>query len=1493
MIYASDIEIGRIYRKPVYLPKFVGGNKQELVKGKGSLIYMMTPNFGDALEFLKDERYFKNLNQSYSSYFIDTVYKVKIANSKVYKNKISYKSVVQKAKTTYPKINKVYIKQDQYKGLNLIKDLGVYNSLFRNISKNSKPDEIMEIESKSIVECQYDESIFLGNLNDICGTEKLNEEFKTNVIEGVDPSSYSYTPAKLSSMYLSYMKNNVFNKDSTHYKKISMIVPLEYWMTKEQIPTTMQDFSARKCRNIILFLFDWIENARMNDMPNMDIYFAANGCLVRIDSHNTGDIEKTHSVFLKMVKLKDPLSQSTMSGDIEEVPPGVEQTEEINISTVKSSIGDSIIGLYNSNKKSVGFTGETAEIEVDPETGDENGIVTDDIDADTDGDEAAAKVVSKVDDIVDSIIEDNPNISPEELVEEIDKNEEAIKEISKMKLEMLTGRSNASLKRDAKLREEFLEKKIKNGTTTVRKLLSENVNSPIEITTINRDVLNKDLNSMSVHNMDKTYRETLKEKDLYSIAYAFAEGGGRDLDLIPKNISVEDTSNKFNAKETISIDFEDSARVRHKFVVDVPKLVDDRFIFINGSRKIINKQLMLLPITKTKPDTVMVTTNYNKITVIREGVNVSPSLERIKKLLATCTWPNLHIKIGSNKHLNSEYFRTIEFDELASRFMTIRASNKSTDIYLNFNIGQLYEELSKYNLPCTKSEEFVPIGIKNKKALYISSKTGNVFEFENSKKTDLGYGISELIYIELSGIYGESFDKTFGSINVGKKYIYTKASIMKKKIALGLFLAYCECGITKLLNKLDIPFTISEKSPRYENALDKMRYSVLRFKDCYLQYDSTKYRNVLMMEGLNEAPLRMYDLGDFDTRDAYLEIFESLLGNSNIANAFDNFRFNMIDPITKEVLEELQYPTDFTEVMAFANGLLEDNSHKIESDMSIYRLRSGELINAYVYKTLADAYGTYRITSKNKNPIKVTVPKDKIMKDILTAPNIEEYSVLNPIVELDKTRTVSFKGLSGLNLEQAYTFDKRIYNASMLGILGSSTAYSGAVGITRRLSLDANVKSARGYLNLTTGKDVDKLTAKQLFTAAEALNPLVPNHDDAPRVLMASTQAGHMVPVENTHKILIGNGTDKIIANVMTDDYSFKAKNDGVVSDLDMDLNLMVLKYKDGTNDVVNIGSEMAKNSSSGFYIDNQLIPSFKKGDKIKAGDIVAKNPSYFGDDMVNGQVSYKPGTLAKVAIHSGYFTIEDATCIGESLSEKMATSVVMPKQVVLGPNSNIDFICKVGDMLDVNDPLLIFDESFDSPEINKMLAKMTDEESAEVTDLGKNKIKSKYASSIIDIKIYYTCEFEELSASLKDLIKKYNAKVTKKINFTKKFVKDKFILESKFEPTEKVTVDSRGKVKGVDLENRVMIEFYQKYRDPVGVGDKVIYYTALKGIVSKVIPKDQSAFTKFRPDEPIDAIFGPIGVAARMTTSIETVTLGNKVLVELKRKCKELAYGK
>lgn len=1480
MLYLNDINYDKIYRKPVFLPKSTDKDNKKIIKGKGNLVFLMLPTTDEAIDYIKDGRYFKNINNSYMSYYADWLIKTKVYNSKIVRYRFSYRENVQKVKSKYPSIKKNYMKIEDYKGSNLFFDISRYNYIFAKA-----------LAKKSELELNREEAI-------TDSSEKLVEGFLDQSLELYTKNNFKIPNQKLSDTYFNFLKNNVFDRDFKDYSNRYLFMPIDEWITVNEVPKSITDFSPLKVKNIALFIFDWLINGKFKEVPRMDIVFTCNGAMIKIDSHSNS-ISKVLTIILRLFKLKDTVDNRNRLGgsDINNLPENIEQQETMTVQSVKDKYIDKIIGIYNSKRDVSGFTGETEGRT--NENGDE--IASNAMSADTDiddiddeMDEIASDAIDIINKKVDKISSEEPNLSPEKIEELIDSDTEVANAISNMKLEMLKGPSAASLKRDEKLREEFLNKKVLSGKTTVRQILEKKTAPPIETTVIRRDVINKELTNLTVQNFDKTYRETLYEKDIYNVIYAFAND--KDIALIPRKISIEDTSDKFNAKETLTVEFEDSLRRRHKFEVDLPKYINDRFIYINGSRKIINKQLVLLPIAKTKEDTVQVSSNYKKLFIQRMGTNVSPTLERYKKLLGSFDSPNYKVKTGSTLFLNKNYLRTIEYDELSKRFIWINVT-KNNPFYINFHIDKMYEEMKnqKYHLVDDK-DKCIPIGLlyNTHESIYINVEDGLVELYgPNGMKRPTNMNLTEFLYTQFEKSFGEKFTKEFGELAVGKKYIYSRVKIMGKFIALALLMAYSEESITKMLDKIGISYRISETAPRFENPQERLATGIIRFKDCYLLYDAMKYRNMLLLEGLNEAPLRLYNLSDFDKKDTYLEIFETLLGSKTIANGFDNFKACMTDPITKEILEDLGYPTDYTEILGYANGLLEDNSYKMESDMSLYRLRSEELIPAYLYNTLSEAYGKYRITVANKNPIKVTVPRDKILKDILTAPNVEEYSVLNPILELDKTRNVSFKGLSGLNLEDAYTIDKRTFHPTMLGILGSSTAYSGAVGTSRVMSLDSKIKSTRGYLNITDSKDVKELTAKELFTPAEALAPFTATHDDAPRVLMTSTQAKHMVPVEHTNKLLFGIGTDKIVANIMTDDYSFKAKEDGTVVDINKDLDSMVVKYKSGEYDYINIGSEMSKNSSSGFYIDNQLVPNFKKGDKFKAQDILAMNPSYFGEDMIPGQVSYRAGTLAKVAIHSAYFTIEDATGIGEELSEKMATSVVMPKHIVLGPNSNIDYIVNKGDDVLVGDSLIVFDESYDSPEINKMLAKMNDKDSNELNDLGKHKVVSKYNANIVDIKIYYTCDFKDLSPSLQKLITKYNGQINKKKNYAKKYIDDKFTLANKFEPTEKIEQDSRGRVKGIVMDDGVLIEFYLKYRDSLGIGDKITYYTALKGIVSKIIPKKYSAYTEYRPDEPIDAFVGPIGVGARMTTSIETVLLGNKVLIELKRKLKEMAYSK
>lgn len=66
-------------------------------------------------------------------------------------------------------------------------------------------------------------------------------------------------------------------------------------------------------------------------------------------------------------------------------------------------------------------------------------------------------------------------------------------------------------------------------------------------------------------------------------------------------------------------------------------------------------------------------------------------------------------------------------------------------------------------------------------------------------------------------------------------------------------------------------------------------------------------------------------------------------------------------------------------------------------------------------------------------------------------------------------------------------------------------------------------------------------------------------------------------------------------------------------------------------------------------------------------------------------------------------------------------------------------------------------------------------------------------------------------------------------------------------------------------------------------------FYSALKSVIGEVIPEGLEPYSEFRPNEEISAFIGPAAIMARMTPSIIFTMFGNKVLIELKEKLREI----
>ena len=242
-------------------------------------------------------------------------------------------------------------------------------------------------------------------------------------------------------------------------------------------------------------------------------------------------------------------------------------------------------------------------------------------------------------------------------------------------------------------------------------------------------------------------------------------------------------------------------------------------------------------------------------------------------------------------------------------------------------------------------------------------------------------------------------------------------------------------------------------------------------------------------------------------------------------------------------------------------------------------------------------------------------------------------------------------------------------------------------------------------------------------------------------------------------------------------------------------------------------------------------------------------------------------------------------------MSERLTTEMIMMKHIVLGPNATVVNMMKKGDKVKVGDELIKYEASNQEEAVNQLLSSIGNDLKEEIKSMSKNTLVSKYTGVIEDIRIYSTLDPKELSPSLGKVVTDYWKTITDKKKLVRKYKIDDptYMGNTYYEMDNPIRPDSTGKVKGYKLEEGVIIEFYIKFMDPVSNGDKLCDFSALKGVVSYIFPEGKEPKSEFRPEEEIGTILPESSVLARKTPSIILNLWGNKMIIEMKRKLKEM----
>lgn len=592
--------------------------------------------------------------------------------------------------------------------------------------------------------------------------------------------------------------------------------------------------------------------------------------------------------------------------------------------------------------------------------------------------------------------------------------------------------------------------------------------------------------------IDEEYNKKQRSKDLANAISAFSESEYSPMTV--SNWSKDDTSTNADEKETWHVRYKTDDGKNLSLSIDIPKVYDKRYLYLGGNKKVIKKQLTRLPIVKTKPDRVEITTNYNKITISRSNGNVSRKNQFIlKKLREVQKNPAFEILYGDNRAVNSKmgYSNDFEYEELAGTISKITSGN----YYLNFNRDDIAKEISLTSIP----EDYInnlktPIGFigneDNRKALiYIENSQIYFYNIERKasekyKETLFEFLVEDVLHLDMKSLP-----------SIGKNFVFTKMKFLASTYPV-LAVVASQVGLTNILNRYEVKYYKRDKAER-----NNSKFVEVRFKDCYLYYEDIP-KNTLLLNALSVMNTQEFNYSEFDADRPYTKFFMSILGDSVGIHTRNMLRINLnvvVDPITVDVLRSLKQPDNIIDMLLYSNTLLVGNQYKPLNDITNYRVRSNEIVPATLYKVIADAYVNYARHRINGKPVNLNVPRGQLIKELLQMTNINDKSTLNPAQEAEEIAQSSAKGPHGVNRSDAFTLEMRAYDESMSGVLSANaTPFSGSAGITRSISYDPKINDVRGFIPYDDGSQ----SGPNLLSPTEMLSPFTSACADASRQAM-------------------------------------------------------------------------------------------------------------------------------------------------------------------------------------------------------------------------------------------------------------------------------------------------------------------------------------------------------------------------------------------------------
>lgn len=950
----------------------------------------------------------------------------------------------------------------------------------------------------------------------------------------------------------------------------------------------------------------------------------------------------------------------------------------------------------------------------------------------------------------------------------------------------------------------------------------DNYNLPDINITDNKVIFDKSMNKNVINNVRKKYVDTQYKKDIVRVFNSLQNSS-----FVIESHNVERKINAVNDIEEHKLSVRSIDNKVHNFSVLLPVIQEDGTMKLSNNNYMLRLQRQTQVLVKLSPTEVKLTSNYgrsfvSKATYKKDDLGYKILMFVMKlhnqgvvtNLLALPSenpegkYPRMYAHFA--RYIKSFMFNGFKFHfEYESRVNLVKDSN----------------ELAKI-----EAGHFVVVGTFKHYLVLMDYEDRLWIKKDNS--------VDEIpSLLEIIGLEPKDLPVEFALIR-----------ILKKQVPLALVLSYY-MGFMNLLKTLKVEYDILPVNKRVMAGND---YYVIKFRDCKVRLYRDNGRNDIIVAGLIYIQNQLLECNlDVLNDKSKINVLLSRLGYKiSEINELKTMETMFMDPITISIAKQLNMPTSFKGLLIKASEMLVTDDYDNPQDMKAMTIRGYERIAGMLYRELSVAVRTYNNANTysraklNFNPVTIL---QKIGEDSTTV----LVDDLNPIAAIKMTEDVSFLGEGGFSKE-TMSRDTRALNVSEIGIISEAAKDNGDVGTTAYLTAAPNITDVRGN---SREVNIEQDGLGSLFSTTALLNPFSLT-DDTKRLNFINIQSAHQIPMKNMTPFYVRTGYDAILPIRAPEKFCVSAIEDGVVDHVSK--NEVVVTYKTKGKYNYSLKPWTSKEESHLCYT-HYMLPNVKTGDKFIKDDTLVYDSSFFEPDIFNPKrVIYKQGNMLTIALLEDPETYEDSAGIVRSTDSLLATTVTKINSRVLDKTDSVEGLVKIGDHVD-SDTVL-----YSVIDANTSAFSMSKDTLALLKNLKRLSPSAKVKGTISKIEVKYNCKFEELSDSLKEIVKVTDADLKQRTGFTGDITEGGYTIE------------------GVPLiPNQLELKIYINVDEGMGVGDKMVIGNQLKCTVGEVFNYDLTA----EDGQKIDATFSSRSIYARIVVSPMLLGTTGMVIEKLQEK--------